>query len=239
MRILGVLVLASLLGIPTLQATPCKSGPGVWHEGDFGQGDAGKFFGASNVTVGIGNLTEICGNLADSDSGGDMYAIFIDSETFSAFTSAIGPKGIADPALYLFDQDGKGLYANNDFSSSTTQAGFTLSGLTPGLYFIEITPDNQQPENAAGKLIFGNITGTNTTLFTPVVKGTELHHYTDTGDSGGTYGISLTNALFLIQFDTSVPEPATLGLVGGGLGLLFFARRYSLTRGESRAHRRP
>jgi hypothetical protein len=210
----------SLLGISTLRAAPvCTAGAGVWNEGDASEGDAGKLPGTANVTVGVGSLTRICGSLGAGAGGGDMYEIMITNSTFTALTSGVGVNGIADPALYLFDSTGHGLFANNDISGASTQAGFTLTGLTPGLYFLAIVPDNQQPEHGAS-LIFGDITGTNTTVFTPVIGTTHVDGWTNAGDSSGDYSITLRNAAF-----AATPEPATFGLIGLGLGLLAFARR--------------
>jgi hypothetical protein len=225
MRTLGLLVLAGCtLGISTLQASPkyCTPAAGIWNEGDQGEGDAGKMPGSANVTIGEGALDEICGAMSNSTSGGDMYEIDILGSTFSALTAQGATNGINDPALYLFDSSGDGVAANNDVSPSSTQAGFSLTGLTPGLYYLVIVPNNQEPENKNGKLMFGDITGTNTTVFAPTVANTKLDSWTDagTGVTGADYVITLTDAGF-----ATTPEPATFGLMGLGLGLLAFARR--------------
>jgi PEP-CTERM motif len=225
MRTLGLLVLGSGMLASSLLASPqyCAPGAGIWNEGDGGQGDAGKMPGNANITTGLGAIDEICGALSNSTSGGDMYEIEITGTTFSAETSPGATNGLNDPALYLFDSSGDGLDANNDVSPSSTQAGFSLAGLTPGLYYLEIVPNNQEPENHNGKLIFGDITGTNTSVFTPVVGNTKLDSWTDagTGVTGADYVITLTDASFADQ----TPEPATFGLIGLGLGVLAFARR--------------
>src|SRR5580704_7843706 len=124
MRVIRVLILAtSTLGISTLMAGPCTPGPGVWNEGDSGQGDAGKLPANANITAGIGPLTTICGNLSDTSGGaGDMYEIYITGAGFSATTSGRGANPLDNPALYLFDINGNALFAENDISGSNTQA---------------------------------------------------------------------------------------------------------------------
>src|SRR5580700_2000684 len=97
-RTIGLLVLAgSIFGIAALHAAPvCTAGAGIWNEGDDGEGDAGKFPSGANITIGVGSLSEICGSLSDSTSGGDMYAIMITNSTFSALTAAAPVNGIND-----------------------------------------------------------------------------------------------------------------------------------------------
>jgi hypothetical protein len=218
------LLLTCAVGISTLTASPCTAGAGVWNEGDNGEGDAGKLPASANITTGVGSLTTICGNLSDTTGGGaDMYEIEITGTSFSAITS-LRQTSTLNPALYLFNASGVALFAENDISSSPTndQAQIQVAnGLTPGIYFIVIAPDNQQPKSAGGDLIFGNITGT-TGQVTPVASDTTLKNWTDAGDSTGEYEITLTDASFASQ----VPEPAAFTLVGAGLlALAGFRRR--------------
>lgn len=101
--------------------------------------------------------------------------------------------------------------AANNGSSPTAQATLSLTGLTPGLYFLAITPNGQEPEHGSN-LIFG-------TSSTPLIN-TKVNGYTGTGTGGGKYIVTLTDAQF-----ANTPEPATVGLIGCGLVLIGVARR--------------
>jgi hypothetical protein len=220
MRTIGLSVLLTcVVGISTLSAGPCTAGAGIWNEGDNGEGDAGKLPASANITTGVGSLTTICGNLTDATGGADMYEISITGTSFSAITSLRGSSTL-DPALYLFNASGVGLFAENDISGTNDQAQILVaSGLTPGEYFLVIAPDNQQPKASGGAEIFGNITGTSGQV-TAGASDT-LKSWTDAGDSSGQYVISLTDASF-----AQAPEPAAFALVGAGLlALAGFRRR--------------
>ena len=128
-------LLLSAVGASSLMAGPCTPAPGVWNEGDLGQGGATKFPAGANVTTGVGALTTICGDLSLGDSGaGDLYEIYINGSGFSATTSGHDSPALDNPALYLFDLSGNGLFANNDISGANTQAELSGLSLSPGLY---------------------------------------------------------------------------------------------------------
>jgi hypothetical protein len=212
MRTFGLLILAGgILGSSALQAAVCTPGPGIWNEGDLGQTDAGGLPANANETNGTGALNDICGNVSDATNGADMYQIMIVGSTFTAITTGPATGEISDPALYLFNLSGDGVFAANNGSSPTTQASLSVTGLTPGLYYLDIVPNGQQPEHG-GTPIFG-------TSPTPLIN-TKVNGYSGTGTGGGKYIIGLTDAQF-----ANTPEPATFGLIGCGLVLIGLARR--------------
>ena len=50
-------------------------------------------------------------------TGSDLYEIYITNpNTFSATTTGNTKKPIVDPALYLFDSSGNGLFGNDNIS---------------------------------------------------------------------------------------------------------------------------
>jgi hypothetical protein len=197
----------------------------IWHEGDNGEGGAGGKPATANITVGLGSLTEIIGNLSDETTGSDMYEIYIsDPDTFSATTAGHGGTPIVDPALYLFDVNGNGLFGNDNISGGNLQAQLpvgTTDLLSAGLYFILIAPSGHLPQKSGGTSIFGNITDT-----TSVVAGSGmLKDYGGTpnaDDSGKGYDITLTGADFAFT-----PEPATLAFTAFGIALLGWRSRRS------------
>jgi hypothetical protein len=200
-------------------AGPCTPGPGIWNEGDLGQGDAGKKPNTANVTTGVGPLSTVCGNLGNVSNGADMYEIMITGTTFSALTHQRGGSTL-NPALYLFDVSGSGLYANNDISGVNNQAQFVNVAVTPGLYFLAIASDNNEPQNPANKNLFGEISGTTgLILVDSKLKNQSIGGWTDAGNSSGAYYITLDGATF-----AQTPEPAAFGLFGAGLLALAYRR---------------
>ena len=184
--------------------------------------NAGASIARADVTQGLGPLTDIFGALTNTTTGADMYEIYITNpNTFSAISTGNTKKPVVDPALYLFDAAGNGLFGNDNISGSNKQADLpagTLTGLQPGLYFLLIAPSGHLPDDKHGNSIFGNITG-KTGVFT---GSGVLKNYggTPSGDDAGKgYDIQLTGATF------AVPEPATLGFTVLGIALVGWRSR--------------
>src|SRR5215831_21080594 len=133
----GLALLLALAGAPRACAD-------FWRE----VGTAGELPSTAQVTAGFGSLDGIIGTL-NSTMHADMYQIFITGGgTFSATT--VGTPGtLMDTQLFLFDANGKGVYANDDASSSTGRstlpAGIAIGPLTPGFYYLAISAFDRNP----------------------------------------------------------------------------------------------
>jgi hypothetical protein len=195
-------------------------GSTIWHEGDYGQGDAGGLPASANITQGSGGpLTDIIGSLNDQTTGADMYEIsIVNPAAFSATVTGNGNDPIVNTALYLFDSSGVGLFGNDNISGADSLSAIpvgTTNSLAAGLYYILIVPSGHLPENGT-TLLFGDLT--NTTTVGPATSAKIIKKYATSGttpnpaDSGKGYDIVLTGASF-----AQTPEPATVALIGSGL----------------------
>jgi hypothetical protein len=216
MRTLTLLVLA-ISFVSIAAAGPCTAGAGVWNEQAYG-GDAGKLPGTADITTGEGAVNLICGNLGDATGGGDMFEIYITGSGFSAITADRNGSTL-NPSLYLFDSSGDPIAGENDISGGNDQAQLAGLTLTPGLYYILIVPNDQEPEHG-GNLLFTDFDGSTDTQ-SPTLDRT-VNGFNNDGDSSGEYTIALTDA----EFASQTPEPATFGLAGLGLLALASALRH-------------
>lgn len=205
----------------------------IWIETLDGGGDAHQFPINAQVTSGNGALTDILGNLVNGTSGADMYEIHIsDFANFSAITVPLGPNGVADPAIYLFDSTGHGVYVNHDRSASNTQARLPAGNLngpqSDGLYFLLITAEGNDPLNKFFNPIFCSCAPG---VFGPQTANTVITHYSNAGvgdTASGIYDLHLTGVEF-----AQTPEPGTLGLLTLGVALLYFSRTKFPTKSAS------
>ncbi len=217
MKLIGKTYLSAGL---ILMSAGVASASSIWNEVN-----AGGQISSADVTAGAGPLTGIIGVLADTTSGADMYEILITNPgAFSATTIGNTNKPVVDPALYLFDANGLGLFGNDNTSNLNTQATIpvgTTTLLAPGVYYLLITPSGNLPQDKNGNSIFGAITGT-----TGVNSGAGvLKKYGGTpsaDDAGKGYEILLTGAGF------ASPEPGTVAFALFGIAAFALrARRRS------------
>lgn len=217
-----LLLRAGLVGSLVLTISMVAAASSIWTEGDNSEGGAGGQIKSANVTVGFGSLTEIIGTLGDVTAGSDLYEIYIsDPSTFSATTTGNGSKPVVDPALYLFNASGAGLFGNDNISGTDFQAQIpvgTTSSLTAGLYYILIAPSGHLPEDKNGNSIFGAITG-QTEIFDGSGTLKEYGGTPSADDAGKGYTIQLTGAEFAYT-----PEPGSLTFVGFGVAMLAWNR---------------
>ena len=182
--------------------------------------------------------TVIQGVLDGSDPNTvNMFKIdILEPNLFSAFTFFPGVFGVEDPALFLFNSSGAGVYMNDDedpANAADTQACLPSSAanpcpqalppglgpLAPGNYFLAITRSANYPVDASLNEIFSPLNSTD-------VVGPNGGVGPVAGWDGGAFASPDTD---LVNYDIilagTTPEPATwVMMVGAGLGLLLLRR---------------
>lgn len=222
-KLVSGIAVAALLGF----AGP--SAGSVWLE----VGDAGDLTGTAQVTAGQGALTGISGHLDYDINTGlysvDLYQIYISNAAqFTALTAG-GNNDVSDPALWLFDATGHGVYMNDDRTANDLQStlpnGSPVGPTAPGLYYLGISwtfydaiSDANNPFSSIFPIYesFLNTDG----VYGPTGSGgaAALAGWTPDAprqDLANAYNITLRGAAF------AVPEPGTLLLLG--LASLFAA----------------
>jgi hypothetical protein len=209
------------------------------HAASFTQiGDTGQTLDTAQAILGNGeSLDSISGRIAANNTVG-LFKIFLTGgQTFSATTVSaktlidlpqdlllgIPTDILADPQLFLFDANGKGIYGNDD-SFGSIQATLPSGGFAPstsGVYFLAIASSGLTPVGTSGNL-FGTANATG--IFAPV-SDQPLISFIGQGSTIGTYDIFLTGA-------AAVPEPEqTAGMIAAGALLLV----HQLKRWKSRS----
>lgn len=195
----GAAVLSLLIGGP---ASALTVGVEIPDAPDLPPGQ--KFFGPIQEIT--GNLDYFVGDLVD------MFGLYIGSPSgFSATTAPwVAGSTIADPALYLFDSSGMGVYMDDDGDiGGFAQAalGALPAGFGSGWYYLAITFGGVQPLDTLGDPIFsGSLVSANP------VAGWDGSALGPNYDPVGAYKITLTG----------VPEPGTFVLMLAGLIALGF-----------------
>ncbi|MHC4913286.1 MAG: hypothetical protein ACYTE5_09840 [Planctomycetota bacterium] len=160
-------------------------------------GDAGDLPGTAQVVEGIGPLDSIGGELVGDPDFGDMYQIYIfDPAAFSAATTGSG----FDAQLFLFDENGMGVYANDDGGpglESLLPPADTYSPTTPGLYYLVITEWDRDPYSVSG-LIFPTSPFSDTHGPTEVGGGDPVSEWIGDLGSPGSYMIELAGAGYIL-----------------------------------------
>ncbi|MBD2258266.1 PEP-CTERM sorting domain-containing protein [Pseudanabaena sp. FACHB-2040] len=201
--------------------------------------DAGEALGSAQIIPsGPMMLETISGTLSGFDDPADLFQIFLaGGQTFSATTV---DSADFDTRLFLFGEQGFGIYFNEDASSETLQSALPASNaFTPtnsGIYYLGIASFDYSPVNAEGNRIFPSFS--DFPIDTPLETiFTSVSGPTGPGDdaplsgfdgailsSGGSYTIALTGVQ-AGEAAESVPEPAStlallaLGAAGAALHL--------------------
>ena len=221
---------AALLALPSLAAAQFVE-----------NGDAPSSPLTPQVTIGSGPLTTITGaTFTVPNDPADAYLITItDPASFyatldSGFDPAAGTNNNFDSRLFLFDDAGNPVLANDDTGGSvqsliTDPANFpgnvqpTAPSLTPGDYVLVVAGFEDDPVDTDGLPLFGVLGLDPTALFGPdpdagPFAGFESDAGFITPDTGN-YTVALNGATF------AVPEPATAGLLAAAAGLGLTRRR--------------
>lgn len=189
-------------------------------------GNPGNLPSTGQITLGSGSLNTITGSFrttstASTASNPDLFAIRLDGTTAFSATTIGFDTTIYDTQLFLFDADGKGLYANDDTSDFAKGATLNpINPLAPGLYYLAVAPYGAIPRfNLPGTIstaafdifpnTFDDTTGDVgfTGLKTPNAGAGPLTNWFLSGGDveTGTYSISLTGTTYAAP----VPEAST------------------------------
>ena len=198
------IVACAMLGVAAM-APPVAVAAVTWNEPSFE--DAGDLVPTAQRPHGLGALEEITGDI--SGELADVYLIYVDNpNTFNACTanSCLANTDILlDTRLYLFDDGGKGVVANDDTLTvpdpqhsllprvSTDGSGSTVTDV--GLYFLAISHKTARPQNCGGPIFDfffpGEVSGPDGSG-----GGSGFTEWTGTAGPGGAYEIRLVGAQF-------------------------------------------
>lgn len=184
--------------------------------------DAGETLGTAQIMPAGGMpLDSISGALSSDlftpgNDFADLFQIFITgTQPFSATTATSGTS--FDTQLFLFDQNGIGIFGNDDVSSTIPQSTLPATFLQAGTYYLGISGFDYDPVSANGAIF--PIFADSTQVVFPTGPGASasLTGFEVAATETGDYTIELTGAA------TAVPEPSsTLGmLVLGAWGVAY------------------
>jgi hypothetical protein len=166
-----------------------------WDEFANGGGDAGDLPETAQST-GSGALTAIRGTIGAANDV-DVYAIYIsDPSTFSATT--IGGTSL-DTALWLFDEDGKGVVHNEDNPDATTGLQSRIDNRTfcisqPGRYYLAISLFGRRAAGCNEGLIWATTPARGVRCADGPESTSRVAGWSGSTTSTGTYRIFLTGA---------------------------------------------
>ncbi|MBW4608241.1 MAG: DVUA0089 family protein [Hassallia sp. WJT32-NPBG1] len=162
------------------------------------------------------SLESISGTISQTNPANLFQIYLTGGKTFSA-TTKINPGSLADPQLFLFDSNGKGIYANDDESVNTKQATLPKGEFSPtnaGIYYLGISGFDYDPVGTKGKIFsdFPDVPFQTVLKPSGIADGFQLEEFDGLILDSGSYTITLTG----VQSAKAIPEASS------GLGLLAF-----------------
>lgn len=161
---------------------------------------------AQVIPPGSSVLDSIAGDLFNQNDV-DLFQITLTgSKTFSATTEG---GASFDTQLFLFDEDGFGVYGRDDDSPSTRvstlPANHPLTPTEAGIYYLAIASFNNDPVSSEGLIFDNDEFAPYNNVLGPISPGGEapLSGFNNLGGSVGSYTIALTGV-------KSIPEPSSL-----------------------------
>lgn len=176
-------------------------------------GDAGSSIATSQALV--GGTTGITGTLGDVD----MYGFNWSGGTFSAVVSRPAGSFLTDPQLFIFDEDGFGLFFNDDSNGLFSVLNVVLSS---GRYFLAISEYDIDPISSAGYI--WNDTPFSSTR-APDGPGASLALTGWQQDSSANQCPSFNDCTYQISI-SEVSAPTTVALLLFGIALVGYKRQH-------------
>jgi hypothetical protein len=191
-----------------------------WDETANGGGDAGDLPETAQST-GSDPITKIRGTIGAANDV-DVYAIYIsDPSTFSA--STVGGSTL-DTALWLFDEDGKGVVHNEDDPDATTGFQSRIDNRTfcitqPGRYYLAVSLFGRRAAGCGDGLIWATTPARGVRCPDGAESASRVAGWSGTSSSTGRYIIFLTGVSGATAGDPAdcpPPEPWDEQFYGGG-----------------------
>lgn len=173
---------------------------------------------AQVIPSGLLSLESISGTISQTNPANLFQIYLTGGKTFSA-TTKINPGSLADPQLFLFDSNGKGIYANDDESLNTKQATLPkgeFSPSNPGIYYLAISGFDYDPVGSKGEIFpdFPDVPFQTVLKPSGTGDGFQLEEFDGLILNGGSYNITLTGVQ--TKSAKAIPEASS------GLGVLAF-----------------
>jgi hypothetical protein len=191
-----------------------------WDETDNGGGDAGDLPETAQST-GSDPITKIRGTIGGANDV-DVYAIYIsDPDAFSATT--IGGTTL-DTALWLFDEDGKGVVYNDDNPDATTGTQSRIDNRTncitqPGRYYLAVSLSGRRAAGCGDGLIWATTPARGVRCPDGPESASRVAGWSGSSSSTGRYIIFLTGVSGATAGDPAdcpPPDPWDEQFYGGG-----------------------